>query len=58
MQAAFTAYDEGSIDAAALRARVAAEQQAIEREVSPLLDSLAAGLDELYRLATQAAPGG
>jgi len=58
MQAAFTAYDEGRIDAAELRTRVTAEQQAIEREVTPLMDRLAGGLDELYRLATQASPGG
>lgn len=54
MQAAFTAYDEGNIDSATLRARVTAEQQSFEREVSPLMESLTAGLDELYRRATQA----
>lgn len=55
IRAAFEAYYEMQIDASQLRERVNAEHTVLTTEVAARLSDLAAGMDELYYLATQTA---
>jgi len=54
----FLAYDEGQLDAETLRARVTEVHTGLETEVASMLDSLGAGLEELFRLEREAAQPG